>query len=273
MDGLSRQTRQRWNALAAAGVQYSRPWLDLNAAEARRRVDPLGLLGDLAGRRVLCLAGGGGQQSAAFGLLGAEVTVLDLSDEMLARDHEAADHYGLSTRTVQGDARELGAMGLGSFDVIWHAHSLTFIPQIEPVFDGVAGCLRAGGVYHLSCWNPLAHGADQHWTGQGYLLREPYVEGAEAVDADPFWDIDSPAGPDAPKQRVAGPREFRHTLTAVLNGLIGRGFVLLDVHEEPWGDPAAEPGSWGHFCTIAPPWLALWAARRPDLLAEARGGQ
>jgi SAM-dependent methyltransferase len=269
MDDLSRHNRQRWNALAAAGVEYSRPWLDLDEATARGRVDPLGLLGDLRGKRVLCLAAGGGQQSAAFGLLGAEVTVFDLSDEMLARDRVAADQYGLDVRTIQGDVRDLSALASERFDVVWQAHSLSFIPDLAALFDGVRGLLQPGGIYHLSGWNPLAYGADERWTGEGYLLRDGYVEGAEAVCGDGFWDI---TDADGNAKRVAGPREFRHTLTAMLNGLIERGFVLLDAHEEPTGRADAEPGSWDHFCSVAPPWLSVWAAWRPDLLEQARRG-
>jgi SAM-dependent methyltransferase len=267
MDDLSRHNRQRWNDLAAAGVQYSRPWLDLNETNARERVDPLGFLGDLAGKRVLCLAGGGGQQSAAFGMLGADVTVFDLSDEMLARDEAAARHYGQRVRTIQGDARDLTPLASHDFDVVWQAHSLSFIPDLARLFDGVVRVLRPGGVYHLSGWNPLAHGADERWTGTGYMLREGYVEGAEAVCGDGYWDIIDGEGR---AKRVAGPREFRHTLTAIMNGLISRGFILLDVHEEPYGRPDAAPGSWDHFCSIAPPWLGIWAVWRADLMQTLR---
>ena len=55
-----------------------------------------------------------------------------------------------------------------------------------------------------------------------------------------------------------------------MTGLIDRGFIFLDVHEEPSGRADAEPGSWDHFCSIAPPWLCIWAAFRPDLLRAAR---
>jgi 2-polyprenyl-3-methyl-5-hydroxy-6-metoxy-1,4-benzoquinol methylase len=53
--------------------------LQLDTASARACIDPDGWLGALDGLRVLCLASGGGQQSAAFALLGAQVTVVDLS--------------------------------------------------------------------------------------------------------------------------------------------------------------------------------------------------
>ena len=67
VDELAKHNRDRWHELAAAGVQYSLPWVDLNELTARQRVDPLGLLGDLKGQRVLCLATGGGVRPAGRG--------------------------------------------------------------------------------------------------------------------------------------------------------------------------------------------------------------
>jgi hypothetical protein len=59
------------------------------------------------------------------------------------------------------------------------------------------------------------------------------------------------------------------TGTAILNGLIARGFILLDVREEPLGRADAAPGTWEHFCSVAPPWLCIWATRQPALLKQA----
>ena len=45
-----------------------------------------------------------------------------------------------------------------------------------------------------------------------------------------------------------------------VGGLIERGFTLLGLWENADGaDPDAEPGSWDHFCSVAPPYLELWA--------------
>src|SRR4051812_30349015 len=102
-DDLAATNRIRWNALVDGNVVYSRPILDLTPESARTYVDPLGLIGDVRGKQVLCLASGGGQQSVAFALLGAEVTVYDLCDKQLERDRQAAAHYGISLRVIQGD--------------------------------------------------------------------------------------------------------------------------------------------------------------------------
>src|SRR4051794_38086904 len=110
MDDVAAFNRARWQALADANALYTRPLLNLDAASARARVDPDGWLGELAGQRVLCLAGGGGQQSAAFALLGAEVTVVDLSAAQIARDAQVAAHYGVQIRAIEADMRDLSML-------------------------------------------------------------------------------------------------------------------------------------------------------------------
>src|SRR5439155_18933175 len=99
--------RERWNALAASHALFTRPDLKLDATSARHKLDPEGRLGELTGRRVLCLASGGGQQSVAFALLGAQVTVFDVSEEQLLRDQKAAAYYQFYIETVLGDMRDL----------------------------------------------------------------------------------------------------------------------------------------------------------------------
>ena len=222
MDELASYNKERWEALAQAGVLYSRPFLELNEQTAREAVDPQGVMGDVAGKNVLCLAGGGGQQSAAFALLGANVTVLDLSDTMLQRDRETAERYHLTIRTEQGDMRDLSRFAAASFDVVWHAWSLSFVPNPLKVFAEVARILRPGGLYQLECANPFLVGdVDASWNGEGYLLKRPYA-GGELFFDDNDWTFADEAGNT---QRVAGPREFRHTLNTLVNGLVRHGFV------------------------------------------------
>src|SRR5262245_52506762 len=105
MDAVSAFNKNRWEALARAGSLFSRPWLALEVETALSRVDPWGELGSVRDKEVLCLAGGGGQQSAAFGVAGARVSVLDIAEGQLERDRQAARHYGYHVDTVQGDMR------------------------------------------------------------------------------------------------------------------------------------------------------------------------
>lgn len=256
MDDLIRHNKARWEALAAANVAYSRPLLDLTPEAALRMLDPYSVMGDPAGQRVLCLSSGGGQQSAAFALLGADVTVFDLSDTQLDRDRAALAHYGRSARLVQGDMRDLSALETAAFDLVYHPYSINFVPDAGQVFDQVRRVLRPGGLYRLDWHNPFIMGMDEHdWNGAGYNVRRRYTGGEVQFD-DLCWEI---AGDDGTVIRVEGPREFNHTLGTVINSLIGRGFTLLGLWEEaPDADADAAPGSWQHFQTVVPPYLALW---------------
>ena len=256
MDEITRYNQERWEALANANIEYSRPMLNLTRDTARTEIDPFGVMGPAEGKRVLCLASGGGQQSAAFGLLGAQVTVLDFSATQLERDRQAAAHYGLQVETIQGDMRDLSPFSDDTFDIVYHAHSINFIPDVEPVFREVARVLKPGGLYRVSCMNPFVHGLDErYWDGKGYPLWRPYVDGAEVIDADPDWDVWQT---DGTVKRVAGPHEFRHTLSGMVNGLVRHGFNILGLWEAPRGDANAQPGTWQHYIAIAPPWLTFW---------------
>jgi SAM-dependent methyltransferase len=96
---------------------------------------------------VLCLASGGGQQSAAFALLGAYVTDFDLSVTQLERD---VDHYGVNIRIVRGDMRDLSCLERSAFDIVYQAYSIGFVPPVESVFREAANVIRPGSVYFLT---------------------------------------------------------------------------------------------------------------------------
>ncbi len=182
MDEIANYNIERWKALTKANAVFTRPYLTLDASSAREKVDPEGRLGEIRGKDILCLAGGGGQQSVAFALLGATVTVVDLSEEQLQRDRDAAAHYHASLKTLQADMRDLSRLGAKTFDIVWQPYSLNFVPDARVVFGHVARVLRADGLYHFNCANPFVSGlGEQDWNGEGYTLKYPYQDGFGAT--------------------------------------------------------------------------------------------
>ncbi|MEP7213438.1 MAG: class I SAM-dependent methyltransferase [Acidobacteriota bacterium] len=264
MDEVGRYNQNRWDALAAADALFTSPNLALTPESAQHLVDPDGRLGEIAGKDVLCLASGGGQQSAAFAILGARVTVLDLSLEQVKRDREAAEHYGLQIKAFHGDMRDMSCFGEASFDIVFQPYSINFVPGPGDVFRGVARLMRVGGRYQVTFANPFVAGIQQAgWNGNGYSLNSPYIEGAVISYDDQEWVYRRDKTGSVPP-----PIEYRHTLGAVLNGLIDSGFSLLHLSDNlnMHPDPNAAPGSWEHQVAYAPPWLSVWALYRPDLL-------
>lgn len=262
MDDIAAYNVERWNAMARAEALFTRPFLDLTPESARARLDREGWLGDVYGKRVLCLASGGGRQSACFALLGAHVTVLDLSEAVLRGDQAVARHYQVVIQVEQGDMRDLSAFTEHVFDIVWHPYSINFVPDALAVFDQVARVLRPGGSYTVMMANPSAMGIGTgDWTGDGYLLRYPYLDGAQIEFPDQPW-VFREAGASVPISPV---REYRHTLGTVVNGLAMRGFTIEHLTEERHPVEGAKPGSWHHLVAMIPPWMTFWTRYRPGL--------
>lgn len=259
----------RWEALAKANALFTRPNLELDKKSAREylELDRFGVSSDLTGKNVLCLASGGGQQSAAFALLGAVVSVFDISPSQLERDKAAAEHYGVEISLYQGDMRDLSCFDSNSFDMIWHPYSLTFIPDSRVVFHEVSRIIREGGLYHLMCANPFFSGLTHNdWNGEGYLLKLPYNDESVTSYPDQEWVYDQSQS----FSKIQEPKEYTQTLSRIMNGLIKEGFVLDYFCEVKSNDSELLPGSWEHFQSIAPPWFEFIWYYNPNALKQIK---
>lgn len=130
------------------------------------------LVGAVTGLDVLSLACGQGQDARLLAHLGATVTGVDLSPEMLryARQHEAADPRGITY--VQGDAQDLAAFAARSFDGVVCHMALMDIPDLAPTIGAVARVLRVGGWFVFSIVHPCYRGHVEIVTD--YLLDHRY---------------------------------------------------------------------------------------------------
>jgi ubiquinone/menaquinone biosynthesis C-methylase UbiE len=257
MDEVAKYNKARWKALAEANALFTRPKLDLDYESAKEMVNSNDRFGEIEGKTVLCLAGGGGQQSAAFALLGADVTVFDISDDQLERDKAVAEHYKVKIKTVQGDMRDLSTFEKDSFDIVHHPYSLNFVPVSSEVFAEVSRILKVGGSYQVNFANPFVMSIRQEsWNGEGYVLKEPYSSNAEITYADQDWVYEK-----SENEQIPQPKEYRHNLSGLVNSLINLGFVIRNIsdNESIYPEPNSEPGSWGHLVAYAPPWLSILA--------------
>jgi ubiquinone/menaquinone biosynthesis C-methylase UbiE len=119
-------------------------------------VDPVltELIGEVSGQAVLSLACGQGQDARLLARLGATVTGIDISEEMLrhARRHEAAASRGITY--VQGDVQELAPFPAASFDGVVCHMALMDVPGLAPTIRSVARVLLDGGWFVFSIVHP-----------------------------------------------------------------------------------------------------------------------
>jgi SAM-dependent methyltransferase len=111
---------------------------------------------------------------------GAEVTGLDLSEDMLAKAARAAAAERLEIRFDLGDAEQLPYAD-ASFDVISSCFGVIFAPDADAAAGELARVCRSGGRLGLTSWEPN-EGID--------ALYAPYSP-PRPVEADRWEDEDS----------------------------------------------------------------------------------
>jgi len=242
-----------WDALARQAVALARHASDEDFSDPLQAVDPLGWLGkSIAGRPVLCLAAGGGRQSALYASAGAEVTVVDVSSEMLAQDRQVATQRGLNVRTVQASMDSLEMFQPESFDFVIHPVSTCYVPDLQRVFREVARLLPPGGLYVSQHKTPTSLQCDIRPDGNGYRLREPYYREGPLPAAEPC------------RQRETGTLEFLHRWEELVGGICRAGFVIEDLVEPLHAKQGAEHGSFGHRAQYVAPYVRIKARRRSE---------
>ena len=176
--------------------------------------------GSLAGKKVLGLASGGGQQIPVFAALGAECTVLDYSEKQLESERMVAEREGYPVNLVRADMTKPLPFADESFDLIFHPVSNCYVEEVRPIFRECFRVLKPGGV--------LLGGFDN---GINYILdeKEEYLQNCL-----PFNPLKNPE--QMRQLEAAGDGvQFSHTLEEQIGCQLEAGFLLTDVYEDTNG--------------------------------------
>lgn len=242
--------RRAWDAFAAAQRRFTKPVSDKDFAESLASLDADGWFENrLAGSRLLCLGSGGGRQSVLYAAAGATVTVVDISEEMLALDRGAAEARDLDIRAVQASIDDLSPLATASFDVVVQPVSTCYVPDVVKVYREVARVTATGGIYVSQHKQPASLQAAVKPSDRGYPLVEPYYR----------------TGPLPPvagsPHREEGTMEFLHTWQSLIGGLCRAGFVVENLVEPLHAKPDAAVGSFAHRSAYVPPYVRIKARR------------
>jgi len=206
----------------------------------------LGLLGPVAGRRVLEVGAGGAQGSRWLAGQGAQPVALDLSLGMLR--HAA----GLDpvVPLVQADAGELPFRD-ASFDLSLSAYgAVPFVADVHDVFAEVARVLRPGGRWVFSVTHPVRWAFPDAPGPEGLVADRPYF------DRTPYVERDEDGRPTYV--------EHHRTVGDTVRALVAAGLQVVDLVEPEWPDRNDETwGGWSPLRGAIIPGTAIWVTRRP----------
>ena len=242
--------RRAWDARVRRRDVFTRPASDEDFRQPLAVVDRYGWLGpSIAGRRVLCLASGGGSQSALYAAAGAKVTVVDISAEMLALDRQVATERGLDLEVIQASMDDLAALPTAGYDIVIHPVSTCYVPDVLRVYREVARVTAPAGLYVSQHKQPASLQAGVAPSPRGYELTEPYYRSGPLPEV-----VGSP-------HREPGTLEFLHRWEELLGGLCRAGFVIEDLVEPLHADSQAELGAFAQRSCYVAPYVRIKARR------------
>jgi SAM-dependent methyltransferase len=199
-------------------------------------------LGDITGKRVLHLQCHIGRDTLCLVRRGAIVTGLDFSAAALDVARRLSDETGLKADFVEGTVDQAPDLTPGPFDLVFTTWgTICWLPDVTTWAKVIASVLAPGGELYF---------ADAH---PGFNVLEQDAAGRLA----PTYDFQTPA--DQPLQFAnettytgdptvlshPSTREWIHSLSAVLGGLIDAGLAITMFREHevlPWrGLPSLVP--------------------------------
>jgi len=169
--------------------------------------------------KILMLAGAGGQQAPLFAALGADVTVIDISDKMLDQDRTVAERENLKINIEKGNMCDLSRFDDCCFDIIINPPSLFYVPDVIPVFNECYRVLKNNGIFIMTAPNPINYVCDYDSEKDIYIARNklPYISYEHEDQGD--WI------------------EYGHTLESYIGGQILCGFTITGFYEERENEP------------------------------------
>ena len=250
--------QQAWNQLADSDSLFARVATDEECRKPLQALDGRGWLPDsVAGLNVLCLASGGGWQSILYAAAGANVTVVDLSDSMLRLDTREAKRRRFQMQTVQASMDDLSMLADASFDIVHQPVSTCYVPDLKPVYAGIARVLRSHGLYISQHKQPVSLQISHRNERQQFVIGvEYYHEGPLPQQQDTAY-------------RESGATEYLHRLDQIVGDLCLAGFVIEDLREPKRADYKVDVSHFGYRGRFVPPYVRMKARRVERPVADS----
>jgi len=242
--------QQAWNQLADSDSLFARVATDEECRKPMQALDGRGWLPEsVAGLNVLCLASGGGWQSILYAAAGANVTVVDLSESMLRLDTREAKRRRFRVQTVHTSMDDLSMFADESFDIVHQPVSSCYVPDLKPVYAGIARVLRSHGLYISQHKQPVSLQISHRSERQQFVIGvEYYHEGPLPQQQDTAY-------------RESGATEYLHRLDQIVGDLCLAGFVIEDLREPKRADYKVDVSHFGYRGRFVPPYVRMKARR------------
>jgi len=221
-----------WNELVPSHRDSA--FYDLDSfLKGRNSVDDvaMGLLGTVAGKRLLHLQCHFGMDTLSLAREGAFVTGVDFSPPAIETARSLATEIGVNARFIGSNIYDLPDLHDEQYDIVFTSHgTIIWLPDIEAWARIVAGYLKPGGRLVYLDGHPLA------WTFRQEDVTDiefefGYFNTGKTFEFSAEYSYASDdSGPQLAHRET---REWHHRLDEILNALISAGLQVERVQEYP----------------------------------------
>lgn len=242
---MSERNKIGWNqnAYQAWVSRHGSPkvYADQLKADPSKKVSfYLNEIGDVRGKRVLNLLGSKGNKAVCFALLGADVTVMDLSSENKRYAMELAEAAGVSLTYIVRDVLDFTEEDISPFDiVILEMGVLHYFVDLHPLFEKVCKLLKKTGVFILRDYHPFVSKTMRFSNGETIVDGDYFTEKCLEVDVAYVALL-----PQKMQRQMKKNIIRQWTLSEVVNALINSDLNIRKMQEDKdieWAFPKGAP--------------------------------
>lgn len=235
MENYVKFNQDRWNNVSRKkGNPYTVPLTKEEYKEAIEnelsvgltvgKVVPIEWFEKAKGTKLLGLACGGGQQGPVFAGKGYDTTIMDFSEEQLAKDKLVAERESIQINAVHADMTKPFPFEDESFDIIFCPVSNAYISDLENMWKESYRVLKHGGLLMIGYMNPwiYMYDGDDVWDfpDKELLLKYSLPFDSRELEEQGNIEINLEYG-----------YEFSHTLESQIRGQLKAGFAMIDFYE------------------------------------------
>lgn len=225
-DGWNQHAYEAWVRAFGTPEQLARQL----ASDPWRKLAPFrSHIGDLKGLRVANLLGSHGKLAVSMALLGAEVTVVDISSDNARYARELAAAAGVHIEYLVMDVMEFPVEKYAdAYDlVIMELGILHWIMNLGRFFEIVAGMLKEGGRMILRDFHPFKQKV-LHWKNGQMIASGDYFDDSIREGVVPYAKFLN----EEVRKELTDIRTRAWTLGEIITGLAASGLSIRIFHEE-----------------------------------------
>ena len=201
-------------------------------------------LGDVSGKSLLHLQCHFGLDTLSWARSGARVTGVDFSEKAIELAKSLAGEISIDARFIQSGIYDLPCVLNEEFDIVFTSYGvLCWLPDLKEWGEVISHFLKENGTFYIVEFHPI-----RSMFADNGNMKEPYFHNEEPLK---YEGSGSYADPTAEFKHVS--YEWLHSLSDVLNALIGAGLRIEFLHEFPFSTSGdcpflvkAKDGLWYH---------------------------